>query len=192
MFGVEETDNLYFATQAKPVVGGLDEQLEEFVKAHSTVRLIIIDTLQKVREVSGECYSYASDYEIVTRLKKFSDSHGICLLVVHHTRKMEAGDSIRYVSGTMVCWAQRTARSMQKKRRTDNIATLDVVGQRPADQELTLEFDRERCVWISKVRKRNSGNQPPDPVLKLFQRFSFQQALHGVEHQRSCWLCCRT
>lgn len=92
MFGVEETDNLYFATQAKSVVGGLDEQLEEFVKAHPTVRLIIIDTLQKVREVSGECYSYASDYEIVTRLKKFSDSHGICLLVVHHTRKMEAGD----------------------------------------------------------------------------------------------------
>lgn len=69
MFGVEETDNLYFATQAKSVVGGLDEQLEEFVKAHPTVRLIIIDTLQKVREVSGECYSYASDYEIVTRLK---------------------------------------------------------------------------------------------------------------------------
>lgn len=56
MFGVEETDNLYFATQAKSVVGGLDEQLEEFVKAHPTVRLIIIDTLQKVREVSGECY----------------------------------------------------------------------------------------------------------------------------------------
>lgn len=45
MFGVEETDNLYFATQAKSVVGGLDEQLEEFVKAHPTVRLIIIENI---------------------------------------------------------------------------------------------------------------------------------------------------
>lgn len=100
MFGVEETDNLYFATQAKSVGGGLDEQLEEFVKVHPDVRLIIIDTLQKIREVSGECYSYASDYEIVTKLKKFSDNHGICLLVVHHTRKMEAGDSFDMISGT--------------------------------------------------------------------------------------------
>lgn len=52
---------------------GLDQQLEEFLKAHTDARLIIIDTLQKVREVGGDRYSYASDYEIVTRLKAFSD-----------------------------------------------------------------------------------------------------------------------
>ena len=41
------------------------------------VRLIIIDTLQKVREVGGDKFSYASDYEIVTKLKEFSDKYGI-------------------------------------------------------------------------------------------------------------------
>lgn len=171
MFGVEETDNLYFATQAKSVVGGLDEQLEEFVKAHPTVRLIIIDTLQKVREVSGECYSYASDYEIVTRLKKFSDSHGICLLVVHHTRKMEAGDSFDMISGTNgLLGAADGAFIMQKKRRTDNIATLDVVGRDQSDQELTLEFDRERCVWNFQGAETQLWKQPPDPVLEAVSK----------------------
>ena len=89
MFGVEETNNLYFATQAKSVSEGLDQQLEGFIREHPDVRLIIIDTLQKVREIGGDRYSYASDYEIVTKLKTFSDRYGICLLVVHHTRKME-------------------------------------------------------------------------------------------------------
>ena len=167
MFGVEEADNLYFATQAKSVGGGLDEQLEEFVKVHQDVRLIIIDTLQKIREVSGECYSYASDYEIVTKLKKFSDNHGICLLVVHHTRKMEAGDSFDMISGTNgLLGAADGAFIMQKKRRTDNIATLDVVGRDQPDQELTLEFDRERCVWNFQGAETQRWKQPPDPVLE--------------------------
>lgn len=171
MFGVEETDNLYFATQAKSVGGGLDEQLEEFVKVHQDVRLIIIDTLQKIREVSGECYSYASDYEIVTKLKKFSDNHGICLLVVHHTRKMEAGDSFDMISGTNgLLGAADGAFIMQKKRRTDNIATLDVVGRDQPDQELTLEFDRERCVWNFQGAETQLWKQPPDPVLEVVSK----------------------
>lgn len=69
-------------------------------KEHTDARLIIIDTLQKVREVGGDKFSYASDYEIVTKLKAFSDEHGICLLVVHHTRKMESSDSFDMISGT--------------------------------------------------------------------------------------------
>ena len=35
--------------------------------------LLFIDTLQKVREVGGDKFSYASDYDIVTKLKAFSD-----------------------------------------------------------------------------------------------------------------------
>ena len=54
---------------------------------------MIIDTLQKVREASGDRYSYSIDYEIVTKLKAFSDTYGVCLLLVHHTRKLESEDS---------------------------------------------------------------------------------------------------
>lgn len=60
--------------------------------------MIIIDTLQKVREVGVDKFSYASDYEIVTKLKAFIDKYGICFLVVHHTRKMESTDSFDMIS----------------------------------------------------------------------------------------------
>ena len=45
-------------------------------------------------------YPASSDYEIVTKLKSFSDKYGVCLLVVHHTRKLESEDSFDMISGT--------------------------------------------------------------------------------------------
>lgn len=73
MFGVEGTDNLHFAVYAKQLGAGLDEQLERFIREHPDTRLIIIDTLQKIREVSTDAYSYANDYDIVGRMKQFAD-----------------------------------------------------------------------------------------------------------------------
>lgn len=167
MFGVEETSNLYFATQAKSMSEGLDQQLEGFIREHPDVRLIIIDTLQKVREIGGDRYSYASDYEIVTKLKTFSGRYGICLLVVHHTRKMEAEDSFDMISGTNgLLGAADGAFIMQKKRRTDNTALLDIVGRDQPDQELTLEFDRERCVWEFQGAETELWKLQPDPLLE--------------------------
>ncbi len=172
MFGVESADNLYFATQAKTLKEGLDGELEEFVKQHKDARLIIIDTLQKVREVGGETFSYSNDYEIVTKLKAFSDKYGICLLVVHHTRKMESGDSFDMISGTNgLLGAADGAFIMQKKKRTDNTAVLDIVGRDQPDQELTIEFDRERCIWKFKKAETELWKQPPNPLLEAINEF---------------------
>ena len=93
------------------------------MKQHTDAGLIIIDTLQKVREVGGETFSYSNDYEIVTKLKAFSDKYGIRLLVVHHTGKMESGDSFDMISGTNgLLGAADGAFIMQKKKSTDNTA----------------------------------------------------------------------
>lgn len=172
MFGVECADNLYFATQAKTLNEGLDRQLEEFLKEHKDARLIIIDTLQKVREVGGDRYSYSSDYEIVTKLKSFSDKYGICLLVVHHTRKLESEDSFDMISGTNgLLGAADGAFIMHKKKRTDNEAVMDIVGRDQPDQELTIEFDRERCVWKFKKTETELWKQPPNPLLEAINAF---------------------
>lgn len=167
MFGVESTDNLFFATQAKKLNGGLDMQLELFLKEHKDARLIIIDTLQKVREVGGDRYSYSSDYEIVTKLKAFSDRYGVCVLVVHHTRKLESGDSFDMISGTTgLLGAAAGAFIMHKNKRTENIALLDIVGRDQPDQELTIEFDRERCIWKFQKAETELWKQPPNPLLE--------------------------
>ena len=100
MFGINGTDNLYFAIYAKQLNSGLEDQLQKFVREHSDIRLIIIDTLQKIREAGSEKLSYASDYEVVGKLKQFGDRNNLCLLLVHHTRKQQADDKFDMISGT--------------------------------------------------------------------------------------------
>lgn len=120
MFGVEGTSSLHFATNAKMIGSGLDEQLEKFFREHSDTKLIIVDTLQKVREVVNDSYSYSSDYEVIGKLKQFADRYGVCVLIVHHTRKQPAGDSFEMISGTTgLLGCADGALLMQKEKRTD-------------------------------------------------------------------------
>ena len=167
MFGMESTSSFYFATMSKSLNEGLEEQLSKFMKEHSDTKLIMIDTLQKIREVGGERYSYSSDYDIVTKLKQFSDKHNVCVLVVHHTRKLQSEDSFEMISGTNgLLGAADGAFIMQKKKRTDNIAVLDIAGRDQPDQKLTIEFDREHCVWNFKKAETELWKEPINPLLE--------------------------
>ena len=158
-----------------------DVRLEEAI-VQTKARMVVLDpiqgflgsevdmhraTLQKVREVGGDKFSYASDYEIVTKLKAFSDKYGICFLVVHHTRKMESSDSFDMISGTNgLLGAADGAFVMQKEKRTDNKAVLEVAGRDQQDQKLWLNFNRERCVWELTKTETELWKEPEDPVLE--------------------------
>ena len=54
MFGTDCTENLHLVTRAESLKGNLMDQLKNFYKAHPDTALIIIDTLQKIRELGDE------------------------------------------------------------------------------------------------------------------------------------------
>lgn len=166
MFDVEGTSDLYFATHAKMIGRGLDEQLEGFIGEHRDTRLIIIDTLQKVRETVKDAYSYANDYEVIGRLKTFAGKYGICVLLVHHTRKQPAGDSFEMISGTTgLLGCADGALLMQKEKRTSYTATLDVVGRDQPDQRLYLIKHPEHLNWELDHTENELWKQQPDALL---------------------------
>lgn len=167
MFGVDGTEHLRFSINAQTLGGGLEKQLDGFIKEHPDTRLIIIDTLQKIRESGEERYSYASDYDVITRLKRFADASGVCLLLVHHTRKQQADDRFDKISGTNgLMGAADGAFLLQKERRTDSAATLDISGRDLQDQRLYLKKDEERLVWELERRETELHKEPPDEVLE--------------------------
>lgn len=171
MFGVEGANSLYFATNAKLIGSGLDGQLENFVQEHRDTRLIVIDTLQKVRETVNDTYSYSSDYDVIGKLKQFADKHDVCILIVHHTRKQPAGDSFEMISGTTgLLGCADGALLMQKEKRTDGKATLDIVGRDQPDQRLYLTKDQEHLVWELERAENELWKQPPDPVLEAVSK----------------------
>ena len=166
MFGVEDSENFYFAVEAETLNTGLEEQLNQFIDQHKDARLIIIDTLQKVKEIGGDKFSYADDYQNVTRLKAFSDKYGVCILLVHHTRKLDSSDSFERISGTNgLLGAADGAFVMEKEKRTDNKATLEVAGRDQQDQKIYLQFDREHCLWKFVKNDVELWKKPPNPLL---------------------------
>lgn len=107
MVGSEPDDfsSLHFSTEAQMLTGpdrggdtGLLRQLFEFTERHPDTRLIIIDTLQKVRTAAD--VSYGCDYNDLSLLKSFADQHHLTVLVIHHLRKMKGDDPLNRISGT--------------------------------------------------------------------------------------------
>ena len=167
MFGMEGSENFYFATKSKSLNDGLERQLVTFVTEHKDARLIIIDTLQKIREAGGDKFSYANDYEIIGQLKHFADQTGIALLLVHHTRKQQADDRFERISGTNgLLGAADGAFILEKEKRTGDTAVLEVSGRDQPEQKLILKKNMERLTWELEQAETELWKAPPDPILE--------------------------
>jgi len=128
-----------------------------------------------VREVGGDNYSYANDYEIITKLKQFADSYGICFLLVHHTRKQGSDDKFDMISETTgLLGAADGAFLLQKEKRTGNATTLEISGRDQQGQKLYLIRNLETLLW--KLQKaetelwRSHQNRCLKGLLKSFLR----------------------
>lgn len=172
MFGTDSTENLYFSVSSKPLGNGLADQLSGFIREHPDTTLVIIDTLQKIREVDSDSYSYAKDYEIINQLKQFSDSWGICLLLVHHTRKQKSSDNFDMISGTNgLLGCADGAFMLYKETRTSNKATLEISGRDQQDQKIHLIRDEEKLCWNFEKAETELWKEPPEPLLECIANF---------------------
>ncbi len=172
MFGTETTPDLFFSVASKSLNEGLLNQLDTFLNEHPDTNLVIIDTLQKVREAEGDTYSYARDYDIIAGLKAFADRTGICLILVHHTRKQKSDDNFDRISGTNgLLGAADGAFVMYKSKRTDNEATIEVSGRDQPDKHFTLTRNKETLCWDFKGERSPDYTEPPEPVLEAVGGF---------------------
>lgn len=172
MYQEDVSERFFLTTKSKGIKEGLNEQIKSFVDEHPDTKLIIIDTLQKVRNSFEDKFSYRNDYDTVTALKEFSDEHNVCIIIVHHTRKMEATDSFDMISGTNgLLGSADGGFILQKNKRTDKTAILSVVGRDQQDQEMTLQRTAETCIW-QKIKSEVEIFRPrPDAVLELISDF---------------------
>ena len=96
----QDSEHLILSVFSETLDEGLTERLSDFWSEHTDTVLIIIDTLQRVRSRTPDGGSYAADYDTLARLKEFSDTFGVTVLIVHHTRKEGAEDVFNMISGT--------------------------------------------------------------------------------------------
>ena len=167
MYGTDCSDYAYFSTFSEKLESGLEQQISEFIELHPETRLIIIDTLQKIRSTDGKTYSYSDDYDVIGRLKAIADKNRLCVLVVHHTRKQGAADKFDTISGTNGQFgAADGAFILTKENRTSNKATLDISGRDQQDMRLNLIRNEETLCWELESVETELWTEPPDPLLE--------------------------
>ena len=143
-----ETGRLWFATDTELIGNGFEEQLCNFLAEHTSVRFVIIDTLQKIRQLRADQYSYAGDYEVISQMKSLADRFGITILLVHHTRKSGAADPFSMISGTTgLSGGVDGSLVLIRDERMDGRAKLYTTGRDILDMELDLLFDRDSLTW---------------------------------------------
>ena len=94
----EPTDRLHFVIMSDSIGNGLEEQISDFKSNHTDLKIVFIDTLQKIRESTEN--SYGSDYKELSVLKSLADKLGIAIVLVHHTRKCSDSDPFNMISGS--------------------------------------------------------------------------------------------
>lgn len=94
--------NMHVMFQAQRLGEGLLEMLGEYLDANPDIHLVCIDTLSKIKPKAKPFENaYDADYDYMGRLKAFADSRGICVLLVHHTRKSKnPEDSFDNINGS--------------------------------------------------------------------------------------------
>ena len=169
----EASGRLHFAVASCKLSDGLIVQLEDYLKAHPQSRLIVIDTLQKIRTASKD-NAYANDYGDISLLKDFADRHSLSVVVVHHIRKQNDSDVFNKVSGTTGLTGSADATFvLEKESRASDTAKLFVTGRDTPYQEFTLRF--RDCSWELVKRQTQEQLAVAEIPPVLFRVASFMQ-----------------
>lgn len=154
-----QTSALQFATSARTVNTGLLDDLRDWTEHVDEPRLIVVDTLQKVRDVTpGRANAYAEDYALMGQLKQFADTQHIAVVLVHHLNKMrDVSDPFERISGsTGLMGAADTTILLDRARDTQD-AKLTYTGRDVYGDDICLRFAAGRwCVIGADVLERES------------------------------------
>lgn len=173
--GGKAPSNFYLSIKANGLDGGLIKQLDEEFEEHPDIKLIIIDTLQKVRgSAKKDEIAYATDYRELGALKEYADNKRICIFLIHHLRKMaDENDVFNMISGSNgIMGVCDTIFIIYKKKRQDENAVLFMTGRDIRQQDVVVHFDETKYRWEmvgmaeEEERKRKKREYENNPIVK--------------------------
>lgn len=143
-----ELDNLLLVFEsAKLYEGGLDF-LQAQIAAHPDLKLIIIDTLQRVKPTSvANRNAYEQDYDILIPLQQLALQSKISILVLTHLRKQAAADRFDQITGTLAISGAADCMWVLERKRNSKTGILAVTGRDIEEQELAITFDDQNFSW---------------------------------------------
>jgi hypothetical protein len=128
--------------------GGLTA-IGAWLEAHPNARLVVIDTLAKVRARTKrrDSNAYEDDYEALAGLKRLADKYEVAIGVVHHQRKLAATDPLDTISGTLGLSAGPDTILILTRSRGEADAVLHVTGRDVEEARHAMRWEASIGTW---------------------------------------------
>lgn len=139
---------LHMVTEWPRLPGGLGA-LETWLSEHPDCRLVVIDTLTRLRppRIRG-ADSYEEDGTLGSMLQSLAHKYHVAIVAIHHSRKAKAFDLTDAVLGsTGLTGAADSIAVLTRKGRPPE-TTLTITGRDIDERELQLSFDEATCKWL--------------------------------------------
>jgi hypothetical protein len=133
------TENLLLFTQWPSFDNnGIEELIKLILKEEP--KLVVIDTLAKVRAASRSTHVYENDYKTLAPLTAMANKYRLCILIVTHNRKGKSeNDALEQVSGSLGLTGAVDGALVIDGIRTDKQYKLSLIGRDiPTDDELAI------------------------------------------------------
>lgn len=140
---------LTFYTEWPRLHQGGVELIKRWLSEHPEARLVIIDTLAKVRPQNAKTgNAYTDDYIVGDLLTEISKQCGIAIVVITHVRKMEAEEPVDLINATLGLSGGVDGYMVLRKEPGAADAFLYVNG-RDIEEEgnYALEWHVQTCTW---------------------------------------------
>jgi RecA-family ATPase len=134
--------------------GGLDE-FEEWIRDHSSTKLIVIDTFEAIR--SNMAGKGIEEDAFLSGLQQLAIESGIGLILIHHLCKEAADDWREQLCGSKAVKAAAHALLGLYRKRGQMDATLRLFSKDAPQFDLALRFNGG--LWESMGTPPSTGNQ---------------------------------
>lgn len=175
---------LYITHNALNLDVGLLEQMKDWLSGAEQPRMIIVDTLGRVRgrpNKNGSAYQF--DTTELAEIKRIADDHKITVLLVHHLNKNNRQGINPYerISGTMGLTGAADHIYLLTGERERSEKTLSASGRDIESIELVLRCDN--CLWQKVSDNADAYNENVS-----FRRSLVIQGIVKLMEKREVWI----
>ena len=155
-------ENIHIIFRAEGVDQNFVGQIYYLLEKYPNTQLILVDTLQYVRGRVSEKYSYEAEYKMMLEFRKITQTFPISLILVTHTREMDAKNAQRqiYGGGGIIGASDGNWTLVETEQTaTEKHACLSMTNRDIDSNDLDLIFDKQTLLWCC------AGSQTITPVL---------------------------
>ena len=174
--GQKAPHNFIYSIRCPDIKNGLLEELEELKQKEPNLKVIIIDTMQKIRSVYNGTNVYGNDYGELGGLKGFADKYSMSIILIHHVKKGKDEDVFSKISGTNgITGTADTMIVISKNDRFDTDAVLSISGRDVEQNEYIIRFEKESFKWRMISRKADVEEElekqdyENNPIVKIIK-----------------------